>query len=146
MKTSDGAAKDDRAKAVPLGLEQKLVAGGKLVGELREHRLDRRRDRGSLPYAPDWFYHGRDRGVADILDSPDLKVGLRLLDLRAGRFTPDLKVGPTFGPAFGSPRWTFTSSTAPTSYSATTTRFRRRGRPTAGKWRPSAASSPRSSA
>ena len=39
------AAKDDRAKAVPLRLVEKAVAGGQLVGELREHRLDRRRDR-----------------------------------------------------------------------------------------------------
>ena len=38
------AAKDDRAEAVPLRLVQEAVAGGKLVGELREHRLDRRRE------------------------------------------------------------------------------------------------------
>ena len=37
------AAKDDRAEAVPLRLEQEAVARGELVGELREHRLDRRR-------------------------------------------------------------------------------------------------------
>ena len=38
------AAKDDGAKSVPLGLKQERSGGGKLIGELREHRLDRRRD------------------------------------------------------------------------------------------------------
>ena len=40
------AAKDDGAKPVPLGLVEPALALGKLVGELREHGLDRRRDRG----------------------------------------------------------------------------------------------------
>src|SRR5688572_30136135 len=39
--------KDDRAKPVPLGLEEPTVARGKLGRELREHRLDRRIERKS---------------------------------------------------------------------------------------------------
>ena len=39
------AAKDDRAKAVPLRLVQERWPRRQLVGQLREHRLDRRRDR-----------------------------------------------------------------------------------------------------
>ncbi len=38
------AAKDERAKAVPLGLEEKLVAARDLVRDFREHGLDRRGD------------------------------------------------------------------------------------------------------
>ncbi len=38
------AAKDDRAKAVPLRLVQKPAARRKRVGQLGEHRLDRRRN------------------------------------------------------------------------------------------------------
>ena len=38
------AAKHDRAKAVPLRLVEER-AGRQIVGELREHRLDRRLDR-----------------------------------------------------------------------------------------------------
>ena len=36
-------AKDDRPEAVPLRLEQEAGLGGQGVGDLREHRLDRRR-------------------------------------------------------------------------------------------------------
>src|SRR5215216_5514817 len=36
------AAKDDRAKAIPFGLVQQSASGGKLVGQLCEHRLDGR--------------------------------------------------------------------------------------------------------
>ena len=38
------AAKHDRAKAVPLGLEQEPAGGRDLVRQFREHRFDRRRD------------------------------------------------------------------------------------------------------
>jgi hypothetical protein len=38
-------AKDDGAKAVPLGLEEPAVAGRQLAGELGQHGLDRRCDR-----------------------------------------------------------------------------------------------------
>ena len=40
-----GPAKHDRAKAVPLGLEQEVAIARQIVGEFREHRLDRRSNR-----------------------------------------------------------------------------------------------------
>ena len=39
------AAKDDRAEAVPLRLVQEAVAGRQRLGQLGQHRLDRRGDR-----------------------------------------------------------------------------------------------------
>ena len=39
------AAEHDRAEAVPLRLVQEIAGLGKRLGELREHRLDRRLDR-----------------------------------------------------------------------------------------------------
>ena len=39
------AAKDDGAESVPLRLEEHGAGGGQRVGQLGEHRLDRRRDR-----------------------------------------------------------------------------------------------------
>ena len=38
------AAKDDRPEAVPFGLVEEAAAGWQRLGELREHRLDWRRD------------------------------------------------------------------------------------------------------
>src|ERR1051325_4585738 len=56
------AAKDDRAKAVPLRLEEEITAAWNLLGHLREHRLDGRRDgKGghqsmlTAPNAGSWF-------------------------------------------------------------------------------------------
>ena len=62
MKTSDVAAKDDRAEAVPLRLVQKPSPVGQLVGELREHRLDRRRESSSAVGA------GSDAGCGVVMD------------------------------------------------------------------------------
>jgi len=38
------AAKDDGAKSVPFRLEEKCPGDRQIVGQLGEHRLDRRRD------------------------------------------------------------------------------------------------------
>ena len=56
-------AEDDRAEAVPLGLEQPAVAIGQPVGRLGQHRLDRRIERqveGHRPSVPS--RQGRPRG------------------------------------------------------------------------------------